>query len=155
MSAVESDSIGYTSTYDNSSHANVCMCFAGTQPGILKAAKRPGKTSFISSIDERLASSHALLYDVDRKVKERERESVRARLRDRACVLRPTQSTRKIRSRTWCQQSGRFSPGTTTLLQSYYQLSSLPLRRCTPFAHETCECTRAKKKNWSELHAQV
>jgi hypothetical protein len=46
------------------------MCFAGMQPGILKAAKRPAKASFISSIDERLATSHVLLYDVDRKVRE-------------------------------------------------------------------------------------
>jgi hypothetical protein len=63
------------SSCDNSLHAHACMCFAGTQSGILKAAKRPGKASFISSIDERLATSHALLYDVDRKVRESARTS--------------------------------------------------------------------------------
>jgi len=66
------------------------MWFAGTQPGILKAVKRRENASFISSIDERLATSHVLLYDVDRKVRE-------SALGETACVVRPTQSTCKIR----------------------------------------------------------
>ena len=70
-------------TWRSRTHACLLVADASAQHGILKPAKRPGNASFISSIDERLATSHALLYDIDRKV----RTCVRARASMHAAVL--------------------------------------------------------------------